>query len=238
MQIFVLEPRADRHAGLSAELARAHLPAVFLSTASMPSIRDLRGPEGSAPPVLLADDAHVPETIRQWRIAGCANPVVVMRDQRGAARTSELLDAGADDVVVIPVKGTEIRARIGAIQRRAHGLASSRISLGALTVYLCGRNPELDGREIGLTRSELAVLRHLALRSPGVVSKTGLYEALYGLSDDGPQEKIIDVHICHIRRKLDAAGGIGKDILPTEARRGYRLTKAVLTEVADDLAAA
>lgn len=234
MRVMVFEPRHERHKGLGNELARARLAASFEVGSLAPTTANLRTEAGSTPPVVIADGESVVDDVASLRRAGFPNIILVMRDGRGAARTAELLEAGADDVVIAPIKGAEIRARIEACERRARGVWRNEVAVGELTVHLCGRNPEFRGEEIALTRSEHAVLRHLALSSPHVVSKEGLHEALYGSAENAPQSTIIEVHIFHIRRKIDAAGGCGKKILPTVARRGYCLAgpKAATTRSA------
>lgn len=58
-----------------------------------------------------------------------------------------------------------------------------------------------------LTGSETTILRELIARFPAVASKERLYNALYALDiDGGAQEKIVDVMICKIRKKLAPLG--------------------------------
>lgn len=53
----------------------------------------------------------------------------------------------------------------------------------------------------GMTAAEDALLGILASRKE-VVTKEGAYTLMYGMADDPPMLKILDVMICKLRRKL------------------------------------
>lgn len=75
---------------------------------------------------------------------------------------------------------------------------------------------------LGLTGAQAAILRRLRAGS-GCVSKQQLLDALCeGRLDDPPQIKIVDVLICHVRRKT-APWGV---VIDTIWGRGYELTAA------------
>lgn len=75
--------------------------------------------------------------------------------------------------------------------------------------------------ERGLTVSEAAILRRLALRPGWIVSKGSIHDSLYGLADpfDAPSVKIIDVYVCKLRQKLAGTGLV----VSTHWGRGYSL---------------
>ncbi|WP_029008755.1 response regulator transcription factor [Azospirillum halopraeferens] len=147
--------------------------------------------------------------------------IVCLIDRRCANTTANILRAGADDVLVKPVVGTEIRARLEAISRRAYGLTSNAVQVGRLTVFLDGRDPEVDGARLRLSQREHAILTVLALNHCRVVSKEHIYEQVYGLSGSDPLDKVIDVYICKLRKKIDQATGGGRYI-ETVYGRGYK----------------
>lgn len=59
--------------------------------------------------------------------------------------------------------------------------------------------------ELGLTDSEARMLSVLVEREGGLTPH-GLYVALYGHKFYQPEPKIIDVFLCHLRRKLRPHG--------------------------------
>ncbi|ETX28894.1 response regulator transcription factor [Roseivivax isoporae] len=225
MNIYLYEPRDARHRGLADELARADIVAVPADARFLdrpPETLRVACPEGAA--FLLADTPETLDYIRNLRRAELHGPILVMRDLRNARATADSLDAGADDDVVLPIKAVEMRSRINSILRRAGGHAAESTTVGEVTVYFDGRNPDVCGVAVHLSRREHAILRHLALNATRVVSKQVLYDAVYGLSEDQPFDKVIDVYICKIRKKLSAAAASGHVYIETVHRRGYKLT--------------
>ncbi|MHA6345246.1 response regulator transcription factor [Roseivivax sp. CAU 1761] len=222
MNIFLFEPREARFTGLSRELGRANLRTVaadesFLSRE--PASLRASCPDGV--PFLLADTPQTLDFVRNLRRADCDAPILVMRDLRNARATAEALDAGADDDIVLPVKAVELRSRINSISRRAGGHAAESLTVGEVTVYFDGRNPDVSGTQVRLSRREHDILRHLALNAGRIVPKQAVYDAVYGLSDDQPFDKVIDVYICKIRKKISDAAQSGHRYIETVRRRGY-----------------
>lgn len=83
------------------------------------------------------------------------------------------------------------------------------------------------GRFAALTKQEAALFELLWDRPGRTLTKVQLLDNAYQLfAGDGPTEKIIDVFICKIRKKLD---GLGISIA-TDWGRGYRLQKGVTHE--------
>ncbi|PYE84377.1 response regulator transcription factor [Pseudoroseicyclus aestuarii] len=229
MHLYILEPRLERHAGLTAELASARLVAVPIDESFFR--RDLglllQGGAQGRPFLLSVAAPEVAGHVRALRAAGCMNPVLTMRDMRNSAHAAALLDAGADDDLVVPIKAQELRSRIHAIQRRASGHAAESLQLGEVTAFFDGRDPEVAGQRIKLSRREHAIFHHLALNAEKVVSKAAIYDAVYGMAEAQPFDKVIDVYICKIRKKIDAAAETGRQYIETVHGRGYKLSSGM-----------
>ncbi len=194
MHIYLYEPRADRLNGLMAELRSARMKPVPIQEAFFRGELGLLNRSGHEDrPFLLADNPEVLEQITALRTAGCTNPILVMRDFRNSRDTAAALDAGADDDIVIPVKAIELKARINAVTRRSHGHAAESIEVGEVVAYLDGRDPEVSGATVKLSRREHAIFQQLVLNACRVVSKGSIYDAVYGMSEDQPFDKVIDV---------------------------------------------
>ncbi len=147
--------------------------------------------------------------------------ILCLLEHRCATTTVNLLRVGADDVLVKPVLSAEIRARIEATRRRSHGLTSNAVTVGQLTVYLDGRDPLVGGERLRLSQREHAILSVLALNHRRVVSKEHIYDVVYGLSGADPLDKVIDVYICKLRKKIAGVTGGGRYI-ETVYGRGYK----------------
>lgn len=227
MHIYVYEPRDARLQGLLDELRSARMRPVPIQTAFFRGELGLLNREGHEDrPFLLADSEALLEQIAALRSAGCRNPILVMRDFRNSKNTAQSLDAGADDDIVIPVKAIELRARINSITRRSHGHAAESTQIGEVTAFFDGRDPEIAGQVVKLSRREHAIFQQLALSGERVVSKAAIYDAVYGMAEDQPFDKVIDVYICKIRKKIDTAAPSGHNYIETVHGRGYKFTAA------------
>jgi len=185
--------------------------------------------------IIIGDVGDTAACVAMLRAHGVTAAIVCLIERRCANTTAGILRAGADDVLVKPIISTEIRARLEAIRRRSFGLTSNAVSVGRLTVFLDGRDPEVDGERLRLSQREHAILSVLALNHRRVVSKEHIYEEVYGLSGSDPLDKVIDVYICKLRKKIDTATGGGRYI-ETVYGRGYKF-EAPPDHVAPDMAA-
>lgn len=144
------------------------------------------------------------ETLREIRRRGLKMPVLVLTSKGLVDDRVRGLDAGADDYLVKPFAFPELLARIRALHRRVSPSAPTRVSLDDLNVDLNGRTVERSGRTLDLTEREFDLLEYLMLNKGAVVSREMLArdvwksEVRYTSLDN-----VIDVHIAHIRRKLD-----------------------------------
>jgi DNA-binding response OmpR family regulator len=127
------------------------------------------------------------------------------------ARDDELdkvlgLELGADDYITKPFSIREFRSRVRALLRRAavprQADVGDVISAGALEIDLARRAVEARGGQVQLTYVEFELLRTLASHPGRVYSRRMLLEALWG-SADYREPRTIDVHVRHLREKLE-----------------------------------
>lgn len=225
MHIYLYEPRAGRLKGVMDELRSAKMRPVPIQAAFFRGELGLLNRGGHEDrPFLLADTPDLVDQISTLRAAGCSNPVIVMRDFRNSRDTAAALDAGADDDLVIPIKGVELRSRVNSITRRSHGHAAESVQVGEVTAFFDGRDPEVSGQIVKLSRREHAIFQQLVLQAGKVVSKGAIYDAVYGMAEDQPFDKVIDVYICKIRKKIDQAALSGHHYIETVHGRGYKFS--------------
>jgi DNA-binding response OmpR family regulator len=145
------------------------------------------------------------------------------------ARDDELdkvvgLELGADDYITKPFSIREFRSRVRALLRRASVARmhdqQNVIAAGDLAIDLGRRTVEVRGNAVQLTYVEFELLRTLAGHPGRVYSRRMLLEALWGAADYR-EPRTIDVHVRHLREKLETDPAEPEHIL-TVRGVGYR----------------
>jgi len=224
MQLYYYEPNENIRNATSVEMSKVGLKPCSVEEDFFEKDLSVLGKDGmTTKGILISDGPRTLEFVKEIRAAGCLNPVIVVLDMKNSNRTAELINNGADDTVYRPFKGIEILARVNGINRRSYGHVSSSVTIGDIVAYFDGRDPEVEGRRLKLSHREHAIFSHLALQHGRVISKENLYEAVYGMLDNQPFDKVIDVYICKLRKKIEVATG-GKQYIETVYGRGYKLS--------------
>jgi DNA-binding response OmpR family regulator len=129
------------------------------------------------------------------------------------ARDDELdkvlgLELGADDYITKPFSIREFRSRVRALLRRAAvprqdaGSGDAVISGHGLRIDIARRSVRVRGKPVELTYVEFELLRALAANPGRVFSRRMLLESLWG-DADYREPRTIDVHVRHLREKLE-----------------------------------
>ena len=135
------------------------------------------------------------------------------------------LELGADDYIIKTCSMRELRSRVKAVLRRSQlsngdGGAPEPLVHGDLRIDPSKRQVELAGEAVKLTFFEFEILHALAGQPGRVFSRSELLEHVLGDSEFRDQ-RTIDVHIRHLREKLERDPAHPELIL-TERRVGYR----------------
>jgi DNA-binding response OmpR family regulator len=168
----------------------------------------------SEQPHVIILDIRLPDisgfdVCRQLRGEGATQPVLML-----TARDEEFdkvlgLEMGADDYVVKPFSLREIIARVRAMLRRSYGdlaapSAGKRITFGEIDIDLERLQVLLRGQPVTLTPTEFRLLRHLASHPDRPFNREALIEVVWGYDSSVGNERTVDVHIRHLREKLEA----------------------------------
>jgi two-component system response regulator QseB len=154
--------------------------------------------------------------LQSMRREGINTPVLIMTARDTVDERVFGLDSGADDYVVKPVELKELRSRVRALSRRSHGIAAPEVQFGELRINNATQQVWFRGAEVDLNRREFVVLLEFVNKPGQVLARGQLEQALYGW-DEGVESNALEVHIHHLRRKLDSK------LIKTVRGIGYRL---------------
>lgn len=171
------------------------------------------------------------EFVRRLRAAGSRLPVVAISRQIAPRDRARLLDIGADDVITLPIDGTELAARLRAVVRRSGGFTRSVLRAGPVELHMDSRLATAHGRELHLSPTEYRVLELLILRKNTLITKSAVMDTLYGDIDE-PEIKSIDVLMHRLRKRLGAAG-VGS-LITTVWGAGYIVREMTVADPAID----
>ena len=115
------------------------------------------------------------------------------------------LETGADDYLVKPFDYLELAARIKACLRRQGQVISQAesIELGDLKIDVGKNTVRKRGVKVSLTQREFNLLLLLARNAGRVLNRTVIRHALWPEGELYRDTRVIDVHIQHLRSKLE-----------------------------------
>jgi DNA-binding response OmpR family regulator len=196
-------------------------------TAAADGEQALRVAEEGTFDVVLLDVALGPgpsghDVCRELRARRDVVPIIMLTALDSEADAVQGLEAGADDYVTKPFGLAELRSRIRAVLRRTHGrvIEEGVLAVGPVVLDERVRRVEVDGSAVRLTFSEFELLGHLMSKPGRLFNRQELLRAIWG--DSAYRDpRAIDVHIRHLREKLEATPEDPQLIL-TVRGAGYR----------------
>ncbi|HVG01004.1 MAG TPA: response regulator transcription factor [Chloroflexia bacterium] len=177
----------------------------------------------SAKPDIVVLDVMLPgidgvEVCRRLRAAGDVG--ILMLTARGEVEDRVMgLDSGADDYLVKPFTFRELLARVGAILRRKGVNLQQALRVGDLVLDRQTRRVARGGRAIELTPREFDMLELFLSHPRQVFSREVILNRVWGYDYFG-DTNVIDVHIRHLREKLDDEN---RDLIRSVRGVGYSL---------------
>ncbi len=134
-------------------------------------------------------------------------PVIMLTARDGLSDKVLGLECGADDYMVKPFAFLELRARINTCLRRRQKVSrkveNSILQVGELTLDRNERRVEIRGEGVALTKKEFNLLALLVENRERVMTREEIREALWGKRQLYSWSRAIDVHVRHLRLKLE-----------------------------------
>jgi len=151
-------------------------------------------------------------------------PIIVLTASPQEDDVVAALDAGADDVVTMPVRPRELVARARAAVRRGPEPVAEEtaIEIGDVRLDPSGYVVTLGGERVEMTRKEFELLRLLMTNGGQTVPRRVLIERVWGW--ESTEGKTLDTHIRRIRAKIETDPSSPARIV-TVRKVGYRYNR-------------
>ncbi|MEG4852525.1 response regulator transcription factor [Microcoleus sp. B5-D4] len=177
-------------------------------------------------PVLVILDWNLPDTtgykLCQEMQSQTNVLVAILSSRTGQEDRIKIMKAGADDFICKPFTLEELAVRVEVLLRRARSVSPRRLVFGQLAIDLVSREVRLQEKTLTLTALEFKLLNFLATHAGESWSRQQLIEKVWGWkSNYAAEERVVDVHIGHIRRKMAKVDGAVPNFIKTIRGYGY-----------------
>ena len=144
------------------------------------------------------------EILRIARSRGTRTPVLLLTARDAVEDRVLGLDSGADDYLTKPFAFAELLARIRVLLRREKTDGPARKQMGDLTLDLESRRVARGTEEITLPPRDFELLAYLLRHDGQTVTRRMLAADVWREPHRAtPLDNVIDVHVAHLRRKID-----------------------------------
>jgi two-component system, OmpR family, KDP operon response regulator KdpE len=190
----------------------------------------LRSWDAERPDLILLDlglpDLDGSAVVRHVR-RDATTPILILSARADERVKVATLEAGADDYVTKPFGMDELRARIGAVLRRAAGPAadpSGIVRLGPIAMDIAARRVTVGATPVDLTPREYELLKVMIAQPGRLLTKGRLLRAVWGTAY-ADEAHYLHVYVSRLRRKLAAADptGAAGGLITAEPGVGYRI---------------
>lgn len=193
-----------------------------LNAAEALSAIKLQKPELILLDILLPDISGVRLTTQLKNDAETAGiPIILLTAKDSETDIIVGLSVGADDYITKPFSIKVLLARMEAVLRRVYPQTKDVkqvISSGLIRIFPAARQVFVEGQPVELTGTEFAILMALINANGTVLSRDELGKTLQNTPEAGGSERIIDVHVASLRKKL----GKARNFVKTIHGQGYR----------------
>ncbi len=161
------------------------------------------------------------EICRRLRSEWKTTPIIMLTSRGAQDDIVKWLDYGADDYLSKPCDYRELVARIRALGRRNMDQKSTeKIEIGKLQIDLSSHVVIYEGSMINLSKREYELLIYFAQNHEKIITKTELAEKIWRIYDAWGNQKVIEVYIWYLRKKIPG-------IIETHKWYGYCLSKNI-----------
>jgi DNA-binding response OmpR family regulator len=186
-------------------------------------ILSLRLPDLIILDVMLPDGDGM-DICRELRMDFPEMPIIMLTARDKVSDKVFGLESGADDYVVKPFETLELVARIKACLRRvAQPITKETVVIGNLKVDFKRRLVTVAGEKVALTPKEYDLLCFFINHRGEAIDRGMIRKHIWKDSSIYSWSRVIDVHIQHLRQKIEKDPSNPKYII-TVPGAGYRFT--------------
>lgn len=172
--------------------------------------------------IILGDISGIKLTAKLKHEADTSQiPIILLTAKDSETDIIVGLSVGADDYITKPFSTKVLLARIDAVLRRVYPAAPAVkeiLQAGPLRVFPSRRQAFSEGEPVDLTPAEFSILLSLIKAGGNVLSREQLRAELDS-SEEQQNERIVDVHVAALRKKI----GKSRSIIKTVHGKGYRV---------------
>jgi len=172
--------------------------------------------------IILGDISGIKITTKLKHEAETSHiPIILLTAKDSETDIIVGLSVGADDYITKPFSTKVLLARMDAVLRRTYPespAVKEILQAGAIRVFPSRRQVFAEGVPVELTPAEFNILLSLVKAGGTVLSRDQLLAEL-GSSEEDSSDRIVDVHIAALRKKL----GKSRTLIKTVHRKGYQI---------------
>lgn len=173
----------------------------------------------------MLPDMNGLEIVTSLRNTGIDTPILMISALSDVDERIRGLRAGGDDYLTKPFAPDEMAARLEVLLRRRNLHSSqTKLVVADLELDVLSRIAYRGKHKMRLSPTEFRLLEFLMRNSSQVVTRTMLFEAVWGYSFD-PGTNVVDVHVTRLRKKIDLPGF--SPLLQTVRGSGYVLGETI-----------
>ncbi len=165
------------------------------------------------------------ELLKEFRTFDAGTPVLILTARGDESDKVIGLELGADDYMTKPYGLRELLARVKAHLRRSEALTQEPeqgpFELGVARIDLAAFEVHRDGKTVGLSPKEAAILQLLLGAGGSAVERERLLDDVWGRGRY-VTTRTIDTHVLHLRQKIEANPKKPEHLLTVHGV-GYRL---------------
>jgi len=146
-------------------------------------------------------------------------PILLLTARASVEDRVQGLDLGADDFLGKPFAFAELAARLRALHRRPSAYQPASLSVPPVELDVARHALRCRGEALSVSPTQFRLLELLMRRAGEVVPRAAILRHVWSYSFD-PGTNLIDVHVAHLRGKLDRPGE--PSLIETVRGVGYR----------------